>query len=61
MTSETSPERPPEAEDQVPYEFGYGHGRMPWFMKVIWIGFLTFATWYTVSFLLEALESELAG
>ena len=61
MTTDSSPDPTIEAEDQTPYQFRYGHGRMPWFMKVVWIGFLTFATWYTVTFLLEALERELAG
>jgi hypothetical protein len=61
MTSETTPEPKAEREDQVPYPFNYGHGRMPLFMKLIWIGFLTFATWYVVTFLLEALERDLAA
>ena len=59
MTSETSPDRPDEGDDHSMYRFDYGHGRMPFFMKVVWIGFLTFATWYVVTYLLEALGREL--
>ena len=44
--------------DQVPAEFAYGHGRMPFFMKLVWLAFLGFGAWYTVSFLLTALADE---
>jgi hypothetical protein len=47
--------------DQVPYNFQYDHGRMPFFMKVIWVGFLIMATWYTVTFLLTSVGKELGG
>ena len=62
MTSESSPERELQSEsDQVPYEFEYDHGRMPFFMKIVWIAFLAFGTWYTVSYLLTALGEEMGG
>jgi len=61
MTSETSPETPPEGDDQTLYPFQYGHGRMPFFMKIVWVGFLAFATWYTVTYLLEALGRDLGS
>lgn len=48
-----------EAGDQQAYPFSYGHGRMPFFMKIVWIGFLIFATWYAVTYLLEALGREI--
>ena len=44
--------------DQVTHQFEYGHGRMPFFMKIVWIGFLSLATWYIVVYLLSALETE---
>jgi hypothetical protein len=47
--------------DQAPVEFGYGHGRMPLFLKLFWVGFLVFATWYVVQFLLTALGREVSG
>lgn len=45
--------------DQVMHDFEYGHGRMPFFMKIVWVGFLSLATWYIVMNLLSALETEL--
>ena len=65
MTETTS--APPEAganhegNDQVPGNFAYGHGRMPFFMKVVWTGFLVLATWYTVKYLLASVATELGG
>jgi hypothetical protein len=62
MTSESSPDNERQnASDQVGYDFQYDHGRMPFFMKVVWIVFLAFGTWYTVSFLLTALGEEMGG
>lgn len=66
MTAESSPDSaakdPTEiaGDDHAEYPFEYGHGRMPLFMKLVWIGFLAFGTIYTVSYLLKSLESELA-
>ena len=48
-----------EAADQLPYPHRYGHGRMPLFMKLAWLGFLVFGAWYTATFLLDALGAEL--
>ncbi len=54
---------PPDAEtagnDQARLPFGYGGGRMPFFMKIVWLLFLGFATWYVVSFLLTSVGQEL--
>jgi hypothetical protein len=49
------------AADHRPLRFGYDHGRMPLFLKLVWLGFLAFATWYVVSFLLTSLGRELGG
>jgi hypothetical protein len=48
-------------DDQQMYTFSYGHGRMPLFMKLVWLAFLAFGAWYMVSFLLEALGEDLGG
>lgn len=50
-----------EASDQRPYEFRYDHGRMPFFMKVVWVAFLIFATSYVVLYLLTSLGEELGA
>lgn len=57
----TGPTSTPEGSDQSAYEFQYGHGRMPFFMKLVWLAFLVFGAWYMVSFLLEALGGELGA
>jgi len=55
------PQEPSGAgDDQQPQAFAYGHGRMPLFMKFVWLAFLAFCAWYTVQFLLQALGRELA-
>lgn len=63
MTDKSSGESPDHAaaNDQEPYTFGYGHGRMPFFLKIIWIAALAFITWYVVRFLLTSLGAELGG
>ena len=61
MTSENSPDQAAAAgNDDVEYPFDYGHGRMPFFMKLVWIVFLAFGTIYTVTYLLTSLGEELA-
>jgi len=55
------PEVPPEGSDQVEMPFTYDHGRMPFFMKVIWIGFMAFATWYVTVNMLDALNVDLGS
>ena len=46
-------------DDQSPLEFAYGHGRLPFFMKLVWLGFLILATWYVVTYLLTSVGTEL--
>jgi hypothetical protein len=48
-------------DDQREHPFGYGHGRMPLFMKIAWLLFLAFATWYVVQFLLTSVGEEMSG
>ena len=57
MTDKNS--APAEGEDQTPCDFQYDHGRMPVFLKIAWVAFLAFATWYVVSFLLTSVGHEL--
>jgi hypothetical protein len=61
MTPSTpsSEDQGPSGSDQTDYPFDYGHGRMPLFMKIVWIAFLVFATWYVVQFLLTSVGTEL--
>jgi len=65
MTKPTSTEAPgadpAEGDDQRPASFGYAHGRMPLFMKLVWLGFLAFGAWYVARYLLIALGAELTG
>jgi len=58
MNSEPTPIEA-EASDQAPYAHRYGHGRMPAFMKLVWLAFLVFGAWYTVTYLLSALSADL--
>ncbi len=46
-------------DDQTPVHYEYGHGRMPFFMKIVWLGFLAFGAWYVVAFLLASLAEEI--
>ena len=48
-------------DDQREQALSYGHGRMPLFMKIIWLAFLAFATWYVVEFLLDSAGRELGA
>lgn len=61
MTEKVSSDanRSDEKSDNVAYTFGYGHGRMPFFMKVVWTAFLVLATWYVVAYLLTSVGEEL--
>jgi hypothetical protein len=59
--SPASPEPPHPGDDQEEEPLSYGHGRMPLFMKIAWIAFLAFATWYVVQFLLTSVGKELGA
>ena len=58
-TNSEPPRDEAEGSDQLPVGWRYGHGRMPAFMKLVWLAFLAFGAWYTVQFLLAALATEL--
>lgn len=51
---------PPPVDEGVP-SLRYGHGRMPLFMKLLWLAFLVFAAWYVVTYLLTAAGEELGA
>ena len=59
--SHASDDSAAEGDDQREHVFSYDHGRMPLFMKIVWIAFLAFATWYVVQFLLTAVGVELGA
>jgi hypothetical protein len=62
MTTPTSDDaRAVEGDDQRSPLMQYGHGRMPLFMKLVWLAFLAFGAWYLSTFLLDALGRELAA
>ncbi|MFT7620679.1 MAG: hypothetical protein ACI97A_004337 [Planctomycetota bacterium] len=61
MTIESSEKTDQAGDDQVPYDFEYDHGRMPFFMKIVWVGFIVLATVYIVNHLLTALSIEVSG
>ncbi len=61
MTDKTSSDLEKAGSDQVPYDFKYDHGRMPLFMKLVWVFFLIFCTWYIVSYLLVAVGEDVGG
>ena len=56
--SSTDPIRDQSADQQT-HQFSYGHGRMPVFLKLVWVGAIAFVTWYVVKFLLPSLGAEL--
>lgn len=58
-SSKTAEAAGADADDT--YEFRYGHGRMPLFMKLVWLAFLVFSTWYVASYLLTSLGDELGA
>lgn len=46
----------PEVEHQF---HQYTGNRIPWYVRLIWIGFWIFAIYYTVSYLFPNLQTEL--
>jgi len=50
-----------EGDDQTMPLMQYGHGRLPLFMKLVWLAFLVFGAFYLSVYLLDALGRELAA
>ena len=62
MTEKNSSVQPEtEGNDHSAYDFRYDHGRMPMFMKIVWVGFIILTTYYIVANLLPAVGVELGG
>jgi len=61
MTATSSADSRPDDDDQTVHTFQYGTGRMPFFMKIVWLLFLAFGAYYVVVFLLDALGSDLGA
>jgi hypothetical protein len=49
------PENTPEAEHRF---HNYVSNRIPWYVRLIWIGFWIFAVYYTVTYLFPDLQLE---
>lgn len=49
----------------TPEEEGRWHtyvgNRIPWYVRLIWLGFWVFAVYYTISYLFPALQTEIAS
>ena len=39
----------------------YESSVVPWFVRLLWLGFWTLAVWYVLSFLLPVLQSEISN
>lgn len=46
----TSPPRGIEKSDAERHTFEYGHGGVPWPLLFLYLGFLTFFTWYVLEY-----------
>jgi len=36
--------------DRAPFEPGYGHGGVPWYLLAFYLAFLVFFTWYVLEY-----------
>lgn len=51
---------PPTTSAEVEHQYhNYVGNAIPWFVRLIWIGFWVFAIYYTVQFLFPAVRQEL--
>lgn len=39
-----------EASDRTATDPGFGEGGVPWYLLLLYLGFLTFFTWYTLEY-----------
>lgn len=60
MTGSNSPDPRAAGDDQAALPVSYGHGRMPFFMKLAWTLFIAFITYYVAVYLIPAAGEELA-
>ena len=45
-----APEGDALQKDAAQLEPGFGHGGVPWYLLLLYLGFLTFFTWYTLTY-----------
>ncbi|MEQ8789642.1 MAG: hypothetical protein RIC55_25325 [Pirellulaceae bacterium] len=56
MTGPSFEENPAEQEGR---HHNYTGNRIPWFVRLIWLGFWVFAIYYTIRYLFPTLQLEL--
>ena len=52
----SDPERSPEHEHQYHH---YRSNQIPWFVRLMWLGFWIFAVTYTILYMFPAIREEL--
>lgn len=45
-------------DDRLQFHPGYGHGGVPWFLMLLYVGYLTFFTWYHLENLLPNYQKQ---
>jgi hypothetical protein len=60
MTDTTSAASEHSAEAESQYH-NYTGNRIPWYVRLLWLGFWVLAVYYVVSYLVPALSVELAA
>ena len=53
-----APEEPSDAAEEHRYH-SYTGNRIPWYVRMIWIGFWIFAIYYVVTYLFPTLQTEI--
>ncbi|HEY4308459.1 MAG TPA: hypothetical protein VGN12_03315 [Pirellulales bacterium] len=49
-----------DASEEFEHQFhNYTTNRIPWYVRMVWIGFWCFAVYYTISYLFPDLQHEL--
>ena len=59
MTATMPPREMPGNDPEEKVEFFYEGSHFPWFMRLIWIGFLAFAVIYTIKWFIPDLMAYL--
>ena len=51
-----------DQQPQIEHQFHHYRGNeIPWYVRMIWIGFWVFAVFYTIAYLIPALQRELSA
>ena len=56
--SEPVPQTTPSAENRF---HSYTGNRIPWYVRLIWVGFWVFAIYYVISYLFPDLQTEIVN